>query len=196
MSSRIVLIATITMLTAAATGASAQAPMMHTMPGMESMHGMPGHMPPMQSPADTRELLHFPPEMEINFLHNMRDHVETLNAIMQAVAAGYYAEASKVAKERLGLDSPAAAGCKPADPNATGKDAISKMPPPTSMDAMMQRYMPEPMRNIGLAMHTSASEFAEVAAKAATTHDTASVIKALSAITPNCVACHSSYRVR
>jgi cytochrome c556 len=184
---RFSLLATITLMTAIATGASAQAPMMHNMPGMT------GHMPPAMSPADTRELLHFPPEMEIIFLQNMRDHVETLNAVLQAVAEGDYAEASKVAKERLGLDSPAAAGCKPA---ATGKDAMSKMPAPNSMDAMMAMYMPEAMRNIGLAMHTSASEFAEVAAKAATTHDTASVIKALSNIMPNCVACHSTYRIR
>jgi hypothetical protein len=186
--SLVVMTATLTMF---ATVASAQ----HS--GMPGMPGMSGHnAAPSLTPADTRELVQFPPEMQVNFLHNMRDHVETLNVLLQAVSAGDYAAASKIAAENLGLDSPSAAGCKPDDPSATGAAAMSKAPVPGSMDAMMKLYMPEAMRNIGLSMHTSASAFAVVAAKAVATHDTASVIGALSQITPNCVACHSAYRLR
>ena len=183
--SRLSLVAATVVLTAFATVASAQHP------------GMMGHdAAPAMSSADGRELLHFPPAMQANLLKNMRDHVETLNAILQAVAAGDFASASKIAAERLGLDSPAAASCKPTDAAASGSAPGSMPSKPQSMDAMMALYMPAPMRAIGLAMHTSASEFAAVAAKAAATHDTAAVIHALSRITPNCVACHAAYRLR
>lgn len=183
--SRFSLVAMTAMLTVFATAASAQ----HA--------GMMGHNAslPMSQP-DAREEVHFPPEMQTNFLKNMRDHVETLDAILQAVAAGDFASASRIATERLGLDLPAAAACKPADAAANGSAPMRKPPAPELVDAMMALYMPEPMRAIGLSMHTSASEFATVAAGAAATHDTASVIAALSRITPNCVACHSAYRLR
>jgi len=183
--SRFSLVAMTAMLTAFATVASAQ----HS--------GMMGHdAPPAMSPPDAREELHFPPAMQANLLKNMRDHVETLNAILQAVNAGDFADASRIATERLGLDSPSAAGCKPTDAAANGSASMSKSPASGSMDEMMALYMPAPMRAIGLSMHTSASEFAAVATKAVATHDTASVIGALSRITPNCVACHSAYRLR
>jgi cytochrome c556 len=60
----------------------------------------------------------------------------------------------------------------------------------------MALYMPTPMRALGLAIHTAASDFADVAAQAETTHNVAAVLKALARITPNCVACHSAYRLR
>ncbi len=182
---RFSLVAMTAMLTAFATVASAQHSAM-----------MGSDAPPAMSLPDARTQLHFPPAMEANLLKNMRDHVETLNAILQAVNTGDFAGASKIATERLGLDSPSAAACKPTDAAANGSPSMSKPPTPGSMDEMMALYMPAPMRAIGLAMHTAASEFAAVAAKAAATHDTAAVIAALSRITPNCVACHSAYRLR
>lgn len=146
-------------------------------------------MSPAASMADSRELLKFPPMMRTHMLANMRNHVETLDAVISAVAAGDYAKASKIARERLGLESPSAEGCKP-------QAAGAKSPAPDSMDAMMALYMPTPMRAVGLSMHTAASDFADVAARAAATHDPAAVLTALSHITPNCVACHASYRLR
>jgi len=151
------------------------------------------------SPADLREQLHFPPEMETNFLGNMRDHMQTVDGILQAVAVGDFAGASKIASERLGLDSPSAAGCKPSGDRGASKGAALKLPDhstPLSMEEMMQLYMPDPMRSIGLSMHTAASNFAEVAAKSATSHDTTATLAALSKVTQNCVACHASYRLR
>jgi predicted nucleotidyltransferase len=152
-------------------------PMMH--------HAMPGHGQPAMSTADPRELVNFPPQMRTHMLGNMRDHVETLNGILQALAAGDYDDAAKIAAEHLGLDSPSAASCKPKQANA---------PPPAqdSMDAMMALYMPEAMRGVGLAMHTAASDFAVVAK----THDAKATMEALSRVTPNCVACHASYRLQ
>jgi hypothetical protein len=141
------------------------------------------------SPADRREVVSFPPEMRMHMLRNMRDHVETLNGILHDLASADYVGAAKLATERLGLDSPSAASCKPRPANAGA-------PPPGSMDEMMALYMPQPMKAIGLGMHTSASDFAVAAERAATTHDSAPAMKALSQITDHCVACHSAYRLQ
>lgn len=148
------------------------------------------------SPSDQREMLNFPPEMQVNFLANMRDHMQTLNEVLQAMAGSDYAGAARIASERLGLDSPSAAGCKPSDKPAAAPAAQSKPAASMSMDEMMALYMPEAMRAVGLSMHTSASEFAAVAAQAATTRDQGAVVTALSRVTENCVACHSAYRLR
>ena len=152
-------------------------PMMH--------HHMADHM----SQADSRELVHFPPEMQVHMLRNMRDHVETLDGILHALAAADYSGAARLASEHLGLDSPSAAGCKPRPANA---------PPPAkgSMDEMMALYMPEAMRSVGLAMHTAASEFSGAASRAASTGDPRPALEALSQITQSCVACHAGYRLR
>jgi len=149
-------------------------------------HDMGAEPMPGMSSSDSRQLLHFPPMMQAHMLRNMRDHVETLDAILSALDIGDYAKAAKIAKDRLGLDSPAAAACKPSPANAT----------PGSMEAMMAVYMPPPMRAFGLSMHTAASDFADVAARADATHDAPAVLKALSRITPNCVDCHAAYRLR
>jgi hypothetical protein len=141
------------------------------------------------SPADGRELVHFPPEMRTHMLRNMRDHVETLDGILRALASADYAGAAKIAAERLGMDSPSAAACKP-------RPADASAPAPGSMDEMMALYMPEPMRAIGLSMHTSASEFADAAGRAASTHDGKAAVEALSRVTQNCVACHAGYRLQ
>jgi len=145
------------------------------------------------SVADPRTQLSFPPSLQAHFLGNMREHIQTVDAILQALAEADFDQASRVAKENLGLDSPSAAGCRPTEAPAAGGGAAK---PSNSMDAMMQLYMPEPMRQVGLAMHTAASEFARVALEAKQHHDTTQAIAALAAVTQNCVACHSAYRVR
>lgn len=141
---------------------------------------------------DTRETVQFPPDMQTNFLGNMRDHLQTLNDIVDALAKDDYAAASKVATERLGLDSPSAAGCKPKPKEQASKPPENKSKKPMTMDEMMEAYMPEAMRGIGLSMHTAASEFAKVAM----TQDRTASMTALSHVTQNCVSCHSTYRLR
>jgi hypothetical protein len=138
---------------------------------------------------DERQFVAFPPEMRANQLRDMRDHVAALSGIFNELSSGNYEGAAKLADERLGLDSPSAAGCK-AKP--AGAPPAAKGP----MEEMMNLYMPEPMRATGLAMHSSASEFASVARSAAKTGDTKAVFGALSKVTANCVACHSAYRVQ
>ena len=126
---------------------------------------------------DGREMVQFPPDMQANFLGNMRDHLQTLNDIVDALAKDDYAAASKAATERLGLNSPSAAGCKPKPKEqASQRPTENKSKIPMTMDKMMEAYMPEAMRGIGLSMHTAASEFAKVA----TTHDRTASMTALS----------------
>ncbi len=166
----------------------------HAMPGHDQMPAaaaptMSGHSHADMSPADGRQLVHFPPQMRTHMLGNMRDHVQTLDGILQALGAADYDGAAKIAVEHIGLDSPSAAACKP-------KPANAAPPAQGSMDEMMAQYMPEPMRAIGLAMHTAASEFAVVASRAAPTHDAKAAVEALSRVTQNCVACHAGYRLQ
>jgi hypothetical protein len=146
------------------------------------------HSHPQMSVADGRELVHFPPPMHDRMLANMRDHVETLNRILDALGSKDYAGAAKIAVEHLGLDSPSAAACKPAPEGASA-------PAPDSMDAMMAQFMPEPMRAVGLSMHTAATEFAVASQRAAATQDTTAAVEALSRVTQNCVACHAAYKL-
>lgn len=154
--------------------------------------GMNSHMSHGSAAKDTREMVQFPPDMQTHFLGNMRDHLQTLNEIVDALARDDYAAASKAATERLGLESPSAAGCKPPSLQQVSRPPGNRSPKPTTMEEMMEAYMPEAMRGIGLSMHTAASGFAKVAM----TQDRAGTMAALSHVTQNCVSCHSSYRLR
>lgn len=146
------------------------------------MHHM--HMAP--TAPDQRQLLDFPPPMRDHMLANMRDHVETLHAILGALAANDPAKAGEIADARLGLSSPGAASC---DPKAAGKGA-------DMMATMMSEHMPEQMRAYGFAMHSAASDFAALAAKAAQSGDIRPALGALAEVTRNCAACHAAYRLR
>lgn len=64
---------------------------------------MPGHSGTQMSGADGRKLLQFPPQMQAQMLRNMRDHVETLNGILHALAGADYEGAAKIASQHLGL---------------------------------------------------------------------------------------------
>lgn len=170
---------------------AADAPITPDLPMMSGNDhgGMAGHSHGGMSAPDGREVVPFPPEMRSQQLRNMRDHVQALDGILGQLAAANYDGAAQIATERLGLDSPSAAGCKPTDAGA---------PPPAkgSMDEMMALYMPAAMRSLGLAMHTAASTFAVTAHNAAETGDAKAAYAALAEVTHNCVACHSAYRLQ
>lgn len=141
--------------------------------------------------GDSRELVTFPPEMRAHTLSNMRDHLQALSEILMAMSSGQYNQAAKIADTRLGMDSPAAEGCKVA--NAAGSQP---MPKPMNMDHQMSQFMPEGMRKVGLEMHQSASAFAAAAIKAGNTGNAKPALAALSKVTQQCAACHSAYKVQ
>ncbi len=134
-----------------------------------------GLTPVAASPGmgDTRELVTLPPMMREHMLANMRDHLATLNEIQTALAHNEFDKAADIAENRIGMSSLAS------------HDA-----------AHMAPYMPKPMQEIGTAMHRAASRFARAAQEAAVDRNDAAVLGRLAAVTQQCVACHSSYRLQ
>ena len=125
---------------------------------------------------DTRELVKLPEMMQEHMLANMRDHVATLDAILDALANGDNDKASSLAESRLGMSSLSLHGAE-----------------------HLAKFMPEGMNAIGTRMHRAASRFA-IAVKDAELKSGAEaqreVYRALQGITENCNACHQGYRVR
>lgn len=141
--------------------------------------------------ADQRQLVSFPPAMREHTLSNMRDHLLALSEILTAMSAAQYAEAAGIAMTRLGMESPSAEGCK--NDGAASTAPGSK---PAGMDHQMAQFMPAGMRSIGLAMHQSASVFADEAGKASRTGNPQAALTALSKVTGQCASCHTAYKLQ
>jgi hypothetical protein len=135
--------------------------------------GLLGLVPAAGAAQDARQLVQLPDMMQQHMLHNMRDHLMTINEIVALLAAGKYEEASREAEARLGMSSLGLHGA-----------------------AHMARFMPKGMQDIGTNMHKAASRFAQKAQAAAVDHDLEGAIHSLSRVTAQCVACHESYRIR
>lgn len=149
------------------------------------------HMAAMN--ADSRQPVSFPPELRQHILSNMRDHLKAVSEILAAMSAGAYSEAAQIAKIRLGMDSPAAEGCKAPDA-PSGSSGMSQ--PAMNMHQMMAQFMPDDMRKAGLAMHQAASDFVAEADKAEKTGDAKRAYAALARVTERCTVCHAAYRVQ
>ena len=120
---------------------------------------------------DSRMLVKMPAPMVQHMLSNMRDHLLAITEIQQALGKGDYQRAADIAEKRIGLSSLEAHGA-------------SRMAP----------FMPQPMQEIGTEMHKAASRFALVAQESSADGNASRAVGALSEITKQCVACHSSYR--
>ena len=118
---------------------------------------------------DARQLVKFPEMMQHHMLTSMRDHLATLNAIMEDLSNNKLDDAADIAEKRLGMSS---------------------LP---SHDAKhMAEFMPKGMQEAGTNMHKAASQFALKAQEG----DLLAAYKSLSNLTSACVACHSAYRIR
>ena len=119
---------------------------------------------------DARTPIKMPPDMRSAFLEHMRHHMDSLDDLMTQLAAADFRGAAKVAREQLVPGSGAGFG----------------------------RYLPVEFREMGLAMHRAATEFAEVAdavpAQPAAA-DWKKTMEALQTISVQCRACHSAFRV-
>ena len=124
-------------------------------------------------PEDTRTIVHFPENLRIHTLANMRDHLLALSEIQDALARERFDQAAEIAEQRLGMSSLSLHGAHEVGP-----------------------YMPQAMAAIGTEMHRSASRFAVAASNAAVVGDIKPALAALSAVIRQCVACHSGYRVQ
>ena len=125
---------------------------------------------------DSRDLVRLPEPMQEHMLGNMRDHLATLNAIIGDVADGKFDAAAKLAEARLGMSS-------------LGLHGAAHMAP----------FMPQPMQDLGTAMHHAASRLAivlqdtSVSPSLETMRD---VSRSLHEVMTTCTACHSGYRIR
>ena len=117
-------------------------------------------------------------------VRNMRDHVETLNGILGALAADDFDGASKIANESLGLDLPAAAACKPEHVKPSAGAARFDGRDDGLVHARARRERP-----VSPCIHQPATFLpSRPARRRRSTHKAA--IEALSRVTQNCVACH------
>jgi hypothetical protein len=121
--------------------------------------------------ADARTLVSLPAPMRIHALANMRDHLQTLQTINDALARGAFDEAANVAERRLGMTSLDAHGA-----------------------ADLAPHMPKGMQDIGTQMHRTASRFAITAQNAGVGGDAQPALRALGEVMQQCVACHAAYR--
>lgn len=119
---------------------------------------------------DPRTPISLPADLRPAFLEHMRHHMDALDDVMAQLAAADFKAAAKVAREDLVPGSGAGFG----------------------------RYLPIEFREMGLAMHRAAAEFADVADAASarpTAEDWKKTVAALGAVSAACRACHSAFRV-
>jgi hypothetical protein len=123
----------------------------------------------VQAGQDKRQMVELPAMMQEHMLASMRNHLETINIILEQLAKGNPDEAAEVAEQRLGMSSLDDHGAK-----------------------HLAKYMPEAMRSTGTGMHRAASRFALKAQEG----ELLPAYAALQEITAACVACHVAYRIR
>jgi hypothetical protein len=123
--------------------------------------------------ADARVAIELPPMMRAHMLANMRDHLAALHEIQAALARDENRRAAGIAEQRLGMSS--------LDAHGAGH---------------MAPHMPQPMQDIGTAMHRAASRFARTVEEADVRRDLRPALQALSEVTQQCVACHAGYRLK
>lgn len=196
--------ATLALTFTAAALAQQHNPAMHDQPKHDPAkhdamsHGEAGAAGPMSAPStDGRRLVNFPPEMRDHQMMMMREHLQAVSDIVEALGAAQYEKAAGIARARLGLDSAGAAGCKAAEGGANASHDMSKHNMSGhDMHQMMARHMPEEMARLGMAMHSAASQFADTAEASAKSGDPKPAYGALAKVTAGCVGCHEAYRTR
>jgi len=121
--------------------------------------------------SDHRQLVSMPNETSQLMREDMLDHLSALNEIIGLLAENNLDAAADVAETRMGKSS-------------MGKHRATGMGP--------GRFMPLEMRNIGWAMHESATELSRTAREG----NLKGAYGALQKVTASCIACHYSYRTR
>lgn len=128
---------------------------------------------PAAALPDARQLVTFPEPMRIHTIANMRDHLQALEEIDEALSKNAFDKAASIAERRLGLSSLELHGA-----------------------AQIAPYMPRGMQDIGTRMHQAASRFAIDAQNAGVSNDVRPALAALAEVMGQCVACHAAYRLR
>ncbi|WP_353431425.1 DUF6803 family protein [Polynucleobacter sp. MWH-UH23A] len=122
---------------------------------------------------DNRVAVDFPAPMKEHILTNMRDHLQTISLIQEAMGKGQYDKAAQLAEDRLGMNALKLHG---AYENS--------------------KFMPKGMQEAGTAMHRNASKFAIEVQNTAATGNIKPALIALGNTTQACVACHAGYKLK
>jgi hypothetical protein len=117
---------------------------------------------------DARQKIKLPEMMKHHMLGNMRDHMQAISEIEEAIAKGKTDQAADIAEQRLGMSS------------------LEE-----HHAAQMAKFMPQTMQDIGTEMHHAASRFAMTVKEG----DTLKSLDGLAKVTQQCVACHAAYRL-
>jgi len=125
-----------------------------------------------EAPEDPRILVEMPPLQQYLLRQEMISHTAALHRIIGRLAEKEFETAAEVAEKELGLST-------------MGKHAAR------TAGQGPGRFMPAPMRSMGIGMHRAASDFAAVAK----TGDLEAALTSLQAVTSACVSCHASYRL-
>lgn len=119
---------------------------------------------------DSRDAITLPEELRGAFLEHMRDHMDSLDDVMARLADGDFKGAAEVARAELVPGSGQGFG----------------------------RYLPIEFREMGLAMHGAAADFADTVDSAQvppTAAEWQQAVAALQAISAQCRNCHASFRI-
>lgn len=127
----------------------------------------------MVTPAvaeDARTPTKMPPDVRAAFMEEMRHHMDSLDDVIATLAAADFARAAKAARTELAIGGGKGFG----------------------------RFMPVEFREMGMAMHRAAADFADVAASVPaepSSADWKTAMGALEDISAQCRACHSAFRI-
>ena len=119
---------------------------------------------------DSRTRLDLPAEIRQQFLEEMRNHMAALDGVMQLLAAGQPREAGALARKDMAMGQGKGFG----------------------------RYMPIEFRELGMAYHRSAEQFArltETLPAKPSAEQWVELVGGLGAVTANCAGCHGAFRV-
>lgn len=119
---------------------------------------------------DPRRTITLPADMRGAFLDHMRHHMDSLDDVMFRLAEGDFRGAAAVARDELVPGSGAGFG----------------------------RHLPIDFREMGLAMHRAAADFAETVDAAPTPPSAAdwqAAVTALQEISAHCRNCHATFRI-
>jgi len=134
--------------------------------GMGQM--MQGGMPQV---VDDRESAGIPDPMKTRHLARMRNHLEAVHDIIDAMAHGEFGQAAATARQSLAMGPGMGKGM------GQGK-------------GMCKGMNNEEFKSLGMAFHTSAGKLAEVLEQG----DMKASLNALSETTSYCIQCHAAYR--
>lgn len=140
---------------------------------MAQMHQMHMMHAGNSTTQDNRVAVDFPSPMKEHILTNMRDHLQTISLIQEAMGKGQYEKAAQLAEDRLGMNALKLHG---AYENS--------------------KFMPKGMQEAGTAMHRNASKFAIEVQNTAATGNIKPALIALGNTTQACVACHAGYKLK